>query len=165
MNERDDEGQIAKTQPEGSTTDASGQPSGVLVQASWSGPLPPPGALQQYDAVAPGAANRILVMAENVQQHEIDLEKAASAREDMTLSLADKTLTSDVSQSKRGLWFAFIIALLVIGLGAFLIFLGKEILGLAVTLTPLAALAGLFVYGTESRKAERRRNAASRIEE
>lgn len=83
----------------------------------------------------------------------------------MTLSLADKTLTSDVSQSKRGLWFAFISTLLGIASGTFLIVLDKEVMGLAVILTPLAALAGLFVYGTESRKAERRRNAASRIEE
>ena len=158
MTEQDGEGQIAANEPEISTPDSSGQTSGLLLQASWSGPLPPPGALQQYDAAVPGAVNRILVMAENAQQHEIDLEKAASARE-------DKILASDVSQSKRGLWFAFISALFVIGSGAFLILLGKGVWGLAVILTPLAALAGLFVYGTETRKAERRRNSANRLAE
>lgn len=165
MNEPYDGGQTAKNQPEVSSPDASGQQSSVLFQASWSGPLPPPGILQQYDTVAPGAANRILVMAENVQQHKIDLEKAASAREDKTLSLADKTLTNDAAQSKWGLWFAFIIALLGISVGAWLISIDKAVFGLATIIAPLASLAGLFVYGTESRKAERRRNVANRTDE
>ena len=131
----------------------------------WNDPLPPPEILQQYDAIAPGAANRILAMAENAQQHEIDLGKAASARADQMLSQADQTLTRAAVSSKRGLWFAFIIVLLGIGIGAFLILLGKETMGLAAILTPFAALAGLFVYATETRKAERRRNAANRPEE
>lgn len=165
MNEQDGAGQIAENQPEVLPPDVSEQPSGVLMQASWSSPLPPPGVLQQYDAVSSDAVSLILAMAKDAQHHEIELEKAASAREDKILSLADKTLTIEAAQSKRGLWFAFIIALLGIGVGAFLILLGKEIMGLAAILTPLAALAGLFVYATETRKAERRRNAANRPEE
>lgn len=165
MNEPDGDGQIAVPQPEVSPPNASGPPPGMLLQASWSAPLPPPGALQQYDAIVPGAADRILRMAENVQQHNIELEKAASAREDKTLALADKTITSDASQSRWGLWFAFIIALLGIGVGAWLISIDKAGFGLAAIIAPLASLAGLFVYGTESRKAERRRNSANRPEE
>lgn len=158
MNGTDAGEQITENQADVTPSDAAEQLAVVYRGASWSGPLPPPEVFQQYDAIAPGATNRILAMAENRQQHRIDMEKAASARE-------DKILASDVSQSKRGLWFAFISALFVIGSGAFLILLGKGVWGLAVILTPLAALAGLFVYGTEARKAERRRNAASRVEE
>lgn len=158
MIEPDSDGQIAENQSETSPPDASGQTVVVYRGVAWSGPLPPPEILQQYDAVAPGAANRILVMAENRQLDRIEMNKAASARE-------DKILDSAVSQSKRGLWFAFISTLIIIGVGTFLILLDKEVLGLAVILTPLATLAGVFVYATETRKAERRRNAANRLEE
>lgn len=158
MNETSVGEQSAENQSGLSPSAASEQVAIVYRQAVWSGPLPPPEILQQYDAVAPGAANRILVMAENRQQNRIEMDKAASARE-------DKILDGDISQSKRGLWFAFISALLIIGIGTFLILLDKEVLGLAVILTPLATLAGVFVYATETRKAERRRNASDRLEE
>lgn len=88
------------------------------VRESWDGPLPPPGALQHYDAVVPGAANRILEMAENQQRNIAELRKAASEREDKALSLADKTLTSDASQSRTGLWLGFILPLVGMAIAA-----------------------------------------------
>lgn len=77
------------------------------------------------------------------------------------LGLADKVVSNDASQSRRGQWFAFVIALLGIVIGALLIAIDKAGFGLAVIFTPLAGLVGVFVYGTQARSAERRRNAAN----
>jgi uncharacterized membrane protein len=41
----------------------------------FSGPLPPPHMLQKYNEILPGAADRILTMAEKEQQFEIDMNK------------------------------------------------------------------------------------------
>jgi uncharacterized membrane protein len=55
----------------------SEQPSnGQVVSANWSGPLPPPGALQQFDAIIPNGAERIMGMVEREQQHRIEMDKA-----------------------------------------------------------------------------------------
>lgn len=41
----------------------------------YSGPIPPSGELREYDQVLPGAAERILKMAEIDQQHTHEMEK------------------------------------------------------------------------------------------
>ena len=164
MNEPDGGSQPIENQMAPSSPDTPGQSVAVLA-TSWTGPLPPPDILQQYDAVVPGAANRILMMAENLRQHRIDMMKAASDREDKALSLVDKTLSGDASRSKLGLWLGFVVVLVCIGTAAWLASTGKTVFGLVFFLTPLAGLAGVFVYGTQARKAERRRNSANQPEE
>jgi uncharacterized membrane protein len=57
---------------------------------SWSGPLPPPGALQQFDAIIPDGANRIMTMIESEQQHRIEHE--------------NKRLTVLAADTRRGHW-------------------------------------------------------------
>jgi len=55
----------------------SEQPSnGKVVSANWSGPLPPPGALQQFDTIIPNGAERIMGMVEREQLHRMELDKA-----------------------------------------------------------------------------------------
>ena len=159
MSEYNADNQSAENQLESLPSDTSGQSSGVLIQASWRGPLPPPDILRQYDELLPGVAERILVMSENAQQHERNMERDASDRENKVLDLADKVVSNDASQGRRGQWFAFVIALLGIVIGALLIAIDKAGFGLAVIFTPLAGLVGVFVYGTRARSAERRRNA------
>ena len=39
--------------------------------SSWRGPLPPPSALQSYEEVLEGSADRILKMAEKQTEHRI----------------------------------------------------------------------------------------------
>lgn len=42
---------------------------------SYSGPIPPPAMLKEYDDAVPGAASRILDLAERQADHRMDLEK------------------------------------------------------------------------------------------
>lgn len=42
---------------------------------AFAGPLPPPEALERYNQILPGAAERIIVMAESQHAHRLELEK------------------------------------------------------------------------------------------
>lgn len=56
----------------------------VTQQVQWTGPLPPPDALDKFNQIIPNGADRILKMAESEQAHRIEYEKAgvlATARE------------------------------------------------------------------------------------
>lgn len=61
--------------PASRTTGGPDGPAGLIVaqSASFSGPIPPPAILHQYDAVIPGAAERILKMAEEQSKHRQEL--------------------------------------------------------------------------------------------
>jgi len=59
-------------------------------------------------------------------------------------------LRSDTQARARGQWMAFLIALVIIAGGIWLIYKGKQWEGLVAVLTPLATLIGIFVYSTSS---------------
>lgn len=46
-----------------------------IVSEEWSGPLPPPGALAQFNAILPNGAERIMQMVEQEQAHRIETER------------------------------------------------------------------------------------------
>ena len=106
---------------------------------AFSGPLPPPEALQAYEATLSGLANRIVVMAEEEQKarfREIDL-RAEEAR-NAAVSL------------RRGQWFAFF----TIGI------LSLSALGCAALKMPWVgcALAGTTLVGAVTAFLETRKN-------
>ena len=52
-----------------------------VTMQQWQGPLPPPGALAQFDQIVPGSAERIIAMVEREQthrqQHEAQEQRAS----------------------------------------------------------------------------------------
>ena len=102
--------------------------------------------LKRYDAVEPGASERILDRWEKRSYHRMHAEKAALKR--------------DSRRSATGLIFAFILSLLIISLGAYAVIWGNPWVGVAVIGINIAGLAGVFVYGTNSRRRERERKAS-----
>ena len=59
---------------------ASPEGSSYLVaQAAFSGPLPPPSMLAEYDKIVPGGAGRLVTMAETQMAHRHRLEKEVTA--------------------------------------------------------------------------------------
>ena len=95
--------------------------------STFSGPLPPPNTLAEYDRRIPGAAERILRMAESEQarRHQAEAEL--------------------LRISRNGSAMAFIVVMTVV-IGAFgLLFSGKTVLGLAPLILVLAPLAGTFI--------------------
>jgi uncharacterized membrane protein len=107
----------------------------AAMAASWSGPLPPPAALEQFERASPGAADRILRMAEREEQHRHRLEQEMQR--------------SDSKIRSRGQIMAFVLALMVIGGGVWLIDRGRNWEGLVAILAPVATLIGLFLYNQE----------------
>lgn len=60
----------------------------------------------------------------------------------------------------RGQWFGFLVMLGGMGLGAWLVRAGYELIGLGSILAPLAATATLFVYAQRRQERERERKRA-----
>lgn len=75
-----------------------------------SGPLPAPEALLEYDRIVPGAAERILHMAEKQQSHRHEQEKL--------------DLNEGVKYARRGQWMAFTITTAAFVVGTYLAFTG-----------------------------------------
>ncbi|MCK5127004.1 MAG: DUF2335 domain-containing protein [candidate division Zixibacteria bacterium] len=112
-----------------------------ILKEEYSGILPLPSHLLQYEQVIPGAADRIICMAENQMKHRFGME--------------DKVISSDTCNAKRGVVFAFIICVLALTIGGYLISIDKAISGGLFAGTIVVTLVGTFIYGTNQRRQER----------
>jgi uncharacterized membrane protein len=104
----------------------------------FSGPLPPPAILEQYNNVVPGAAERILKMAEEQSNHRRSLEQ--------------KVISSDVDNARLGMVFGFIIGLVAILAGVYIVIIDKNNQGYFLSLGAIVALVGVFVYGRKKKE-------------
>lgn len=107
----------------------------------FSGPIPHPQLLEQYERIVPGAAETIIKMASTQSEHRQYLEK--------------KVISSDVVNSKIGLVFGFVIGMVGILSGVFVILMDHIFSGLLISGATLVSLVGTFVYGSQSRRRER----------
>jgi uncharacterized membrane protein len=122
----------------------AGQTTVVRAQiqaASFSGPLPPPEILARFDEVVPGAAARIIDMAQKQSDHRMDLEKT--------------TVHGELTRSYLGLGSGTIVSLAMIAGGVYCVMNGHDTAGATIVTANLAAVVGVFVYGTRSRRKER----------
>lgn len=104
------------------------------------GPLPHPAILKQYNDVVPGAAERIIKMAEQQAMHRQDLEA--------------HIIRTDTLKSLLGMVFGFVIALVGFGGGLYAAFAGEPFWGGAVSIGTLASVVIAFIYGTRMRQRE-----------
>ncbi|MCY4653622.1 MAG: DUF2335 domain-containing protein [Dehalococcoidia bacterium] len=114
----------------------------LVQQESWSGPLPPPDVLLEYNFVENGA-ERLFRMAERQSEHRIDM--------------ATESLKADNSIATRGQWFGLIVVLAVLGLAAYMAYLGATAAAAAVVAIDVVGLATVFVYSRLSRQDTRER--------
>ena len=106
----------------------------IIRSEMYSGPIPPPEALARYEEIQPGAADRILKMAEKQQEHRMALET--------------KAIGGQVDQSKRGQIFGFIAIFLCIGAAVFFAVVCNMTKFAATFLTvTMVILVGLFLTG------------------
>ena len=112
-----------------------------LEASYFKGPLPPPEALEKYDQVVPGAAARILTMAEEQSKHRQSLEKIA--------------VNSGAQDSRLGIICALVVALAVLALAAYSLSQGYSKEAAVIASVDIAGLAGVFVYGKASNQKER----------
>ncbi len=103
-----------------------------ITVSQFSGPLPPSSELANYENVLPGAADRILTMAENEQKGRIKAQ-----RSELRMLFISHII---------GQVFAFLLGLGGISAGFYLILQGHDVSGLGVLISSLAAIVGAFVY-------------------
>lgn len=105
----------------------------------YKGPLPHPSIVQKYEEILPGAADRIIKMAEEQAGHRQKLEKEITK--------------STIATEKRGMIFSFTITLLLMATGAILISENHEVAGFISLFAPSIFHAANFVYSKiEERK-------------
>lgn len=105
--------------------------SSILYEERYQGPLPAPRDLEQYERILPGAAERILRMAEKQQDYRIGMEI--------------RSLKTASRQVARGHWMAFILSIILIGVAVALIFAGHPTLGGVIFSTTVVGLAAVFI--------------------
>ena len=140
--------QIQKIRPGANPAPTVSPQSIQVTQQSFHGPVPPPQILDHYEAILPGATERIFRMAEKAQDHRQSLEsRATNANIDAqarNLSIAKDKSDNENWCNTLGLLSGFIAALACIA-GA--IYLGmNEHQGLAGALigVPLIGLVKVF---------------------
>lgn len=113
-----------------------------VTQESFAGPLPHPSILEGYDKVIPGAAERILAMAEREQAHRHKMDSDH-------LSLLAR-------ERSRGQTYGFAIGCVAIVAGALTATLGHPIAGSLIGGGGVAGLVAVFVIGKhiEARQAD-----------
>lgn len=117
------------SQEEGSELDPEGQQLIAQITASrFSGPVPPPAVLGQYEEILPGSAERILSMAESEQSHRHDYDNGL------------------LGLFTRGQWFAFILGLAAIGAGTYLLSIGRDLGGFASLILGLGPIIAALLF-------------------
>lgn len=97
----------------------------------FEGPMPPPALLRHYEEILPGAAERILAMAERQLDHQIDWERTAIR-----------------AQSRNAFWglsYGFIIGIALIGGAIFCATTGHEQVALALVGASALGLVPAFI--------------------
>jgi len=107
----------------------------------FSGPIPPPSLLAKYNDVIPNGAERILAMAERQSAHRESLES--------------KVVDGNLAIQKRGNVFAFILSLVVILGGIYIMVLGRNAWGFAAIIGSLTSLVAVFGISKSQQKKER----------
>jgi uncharacterized membrane protein len=107
-------------------------------RSEFSGPLPHPEIFERYEATCPGAADRILTMAENQSNHRQQIEKSF--------------IFSRNKQSMAGTYMAGLIAITAIICGTILLLNDKNIQGIVVIVTTAITFFGTSIYGKHENK-------------
>lgn len=112
----------------------------IRTASSFSGPLPPPSILSEYNKTVEDGAERIMKMAENQSGHRIELEKLA--------------IKEELKQSGRGQLFGFILALIGMGIAFGMAYLGNDTVAGIFGTTTIIGLVTVFVIGKKEQKQE-----------
>jgi uncharacterized membrane protein len=115
-----------------------------------TGPLPSPEILIQYNQAVPGAADRIIAMAEHDSAHLQTMERM--------------TLTAFYQERRLGQILGFCIAAMFLAASVYLAINGHEVAASVLGGTTLVSLVSIFVVGRLSRSSSNQNNSQSQPE-
>jgi uncharacterized membrane protein len=110
------------------------------VSQKYSGPLPPPELLDQFNHVIPNGAERIMVMVEQQNKHRMDIETTVVKNQQW--------------QSTLGQYFALIITLFGLALSTAAIFTNHDVVGGTIGVATISSVAIAFITGRNKQKAD-----------
>ncbi|MFZ1750353.1 MAG: DUF2335 domain-containing protein [Saprospiraceae bacterium] len=108
----------------------------IAIRESFSGPIPPPQLLAEYNNVIENGAERIMKMAENQSNHRISLE--------------DHAIKEELRQSRYGQYFGFALGVLGMIIAAWLSYTGHDTVAGIFGTTTVIGLVTVFVIGRKS---------------
>lgn len=123
--------------PEATVVQSVGKTAQLTAHAEFfSGPIPHPSLLEEYERVCPGSCDKIFKMAMDEQSHRHSVDQ--------------KTIDFEERQIKRGQWFGFGIAIATLIAAVTIVLRGDStthsIVGSFIGVGGLASIAGAFVY-------------------
>jgi len=112
---------------------------------AFEGPIPPPATLEAYERLVPGAAERILGMAERQATHRQSLEKIV--------------VQAGSRDSLCGIIVASIIAICAFSWSAYALSIGQTGEAVKGIIATIFGFVGTFIYGKRSTRLEREERA------
>lgn len=109
---------------------------------SYSGPLPDARSFEKYEIISPGAANRILSMAEKEQDLRQSLARDAAANE-------LKELHANIKLKWHAQWSASLVAILMVCLSFYVVWSGSPGWGASIAISGIAASVSAFLKGKQ----------------
>lgn len=103
------------------------QPNSQILSQQWSGPLPPPAALAQFNELIPNGAERIFAMVQNEQTSRLAIETSM--------------LSASIKDTRRGHFIGGFIAVLAIAASVYTAYIGAHwAVSVALVGLPIAAI-------------------------
>ncbi len=121
--------------------------SSVEMAAAYSGPLPPPEWLRQYEEVLPGIADRMMTLVESEVSNQHDA--AAHHRR-----MQEEAVSAGITMAKRGQVVAALLGLSFLVAAVVLALTGNALLGGVIGLADLVGIVVSFTLGLSRRDAE-----------
>ena len=122
----------------------------------FSGPVPDPALLAEYEQVVPGSALRLLDAALANMDHRQEMQKSDSDLRHETLALNGVAIRAQSGLGRRGQVFAFVLALIVLVGSIGLIATDRQIAGTILVTVDLVALVTVFIAGGRVRGPDER---------
>jgi uncharacterized membrane protein len=110
----------------------------LRITEEFSGPLPPPEQLAKYNHVLPGAADRIIAMAERQSAHRMELEK--------------KVVSQQLNESQAGQMRAFILAIVFGSFALIAALMGHDTVGGVLGGATVLGLVSTFILGKREQR-------------
>lgn len=114
---------------------------------SWLAPLPPPKALKQYEQIQPGAADRIIRMAE---KHVEMAETQGNHR----IKLEGTIIEIEGRNTARGQHYGLIVAIVGFGVAWYALYCDHPWAASTICGVTLASIVGAFLYGKHQKKSD-----------
>jgi uncharacterized membrane protein len=111
----------------------------------YTGPLPPPEILREYDAILPGAADRILKNFETESDHRRSLEKDES-------DAGTRFMEKQLGLLARGQKFGLVVVIAGFATAAYSVHVGAAITGAVIGTVDIVALVALFITGKRGKQ-------------